>query len=58
MSMQHFVCEPDAYLEPKLTTDGYGARPATTSIASFQKAVAEHGNSPALYLKRKNQEVI
>ena len=58
MSMQHYVCEPDGYLEPKLAADGYGARPAETSIQSFKNAVEKHGDRPALYLKRKNQEVI
>jgi hypothetical protein len=57
MSMQQFVTEPEAYLEPRLSADGFGARPATTSIAVFQAAVETHGDRPALYLKRKSPEV-
>ena len=57
MSMQHFITEPDGYLEPKLSADGYGGRPAITSIQTFQQTAETHADRPALCLKRKNQEV-
>ncbi|CAM9388837.1 unnamed protein product, partial [Ectocarpus fasciculatus] len=40
-----------------LSTDGYGARPATTSIQTFEQTAKTHADRPALCLKRKNQEV-
>jgi hypothetical protein len=55
--MQQYVTEPEAYLEPRLSADGFGARPATTSIDVFKATVAAHGDRPALYLKRKSPEV-
>ena len=55
--MQHYVTEPDGYLEPKISPSGYGSIPAQTCIQAFQQTVAKHGDRPALYLKRKNSQV-
>jgi hypothetical protein len=39
MSGIHYVTEPDGYLEPKLTSTGFGARPPVTVIDVQDTAV-------------------
>jgi hypothetical protein len=51
MSGIHYVTEPTAYLEPRITKTGYGSRPAKTVIEVFQTTVQAHGNQPALCFK-------
>jgi len=52
MSGVHWITEPDQYLEPKLTSNGFGARKPTTVMDVFKLAVERGGNDIAMGLKR------
>lgn len=53
MSATNWVCDPDAYLEPRISGSGMGALPAVTVIDVFKATVAKHGDRTAMCLKRK-----
>ena len=52
MSGVHFVTEPNQYLEPKVTKDGFGSREPYTVIHAFREAVRKFPNEKAMALKR------
>mgnify|MGYP003385992393 CR=1 FL=1 len=47
----HWVTKPDAYLEPKITSNGQSSIPAKTISQVFLETVRKHGQRPALHLK-------
>jgi phosphatidylethanolamine-binding protein (PEBP) family uncharacterized protein len=57
MSIKNWVCDPDAYLEPRITSSGMGASPAITVMEVFKATVAKHGDRTAMCLKRKGADV-
>jgi hypothetical protein len=57
MSITNWVCDPDAYLEPRITPSGMGAAPAITVMEVFKATVAKHGDRTAMCLKRKGADV-
>lgn len=58
MSSQHWVSEPNGYLEPKVENSGYGSVKPRTVIEVFQDTVAKHGDEKAMALKRPVNGVI
>lgn len=55
---EHWVTEPNAYLEPKVTKEGPSSAAPITVIAQFKAIVAKHGNEKAMALKRKVNNTI
>lgn len=51
-----WTCEPDGYVEPRVTSSGAASVPPETVIDVFKKCVQKHGDRPALHLKRKGAD--